>query len=96
MDESFVYILSSGRNGTLYVGATTDIINRIWDHKQGVGSDFTKKYKVIYLVYYEIHPSIVDAYARETRLKKWKRQWKIELIEKANPDWACLYNSLAM
>lgn len=96
MSDAYVYILSSGRNGTLYAGATTDLIKRVWEHKQGVGCKFTNEYKVIYLVYYEIHSNVIEAYAREAKLKKWRRQWKVDLIEKDNPDWLCLYGAIAM
>ena len=89
-----VYILASRRNGTLYVGVTADPIKRIWEHKNDVVGGFTKKYGVHLLVYYELTPNINSAIKREKLLKKWRRKWKIELIEKMNPGWDDLYPSL--
>jgi putative endonuclease len=91
MKQSYVYILASCRNGTLYIGLTSDLIRRIWEHKNKVIPCFTEKYSVTMLVYYEIFSDITLAAAREKRLKEWKRQWKIELIENMNPDWRDLY-----
>jgi putative endonuclease len=87
----FVYILASKRNGTLYIGVTNDLIRRVWEHREGVAVGFTKKYGVTTLVYYEAFEEISAAIQRETRLKKWKRLWKIALIEKDNPRWLDLY-----
>jgi len=89
-----VYILASKRNGTLYVGVTSDPIKRIWEHKNDVVGGFTKKYQVHFLVYYELTPDINSAIKREKQLKKWRRKWKLELIEKKNPNWNDLYQSL--
>jgi putative endonuclease len=89
--ESYVYILASQRNGTLYIGLTSDIIRRVWEHKNKFVSGFTAQYNVNLLVYYEIFSDIQLAAAREKRLKEWKRQWKIDLIQKMNPDWNDLY-----
>ena len=89
-----VYILASKRNGTLYIGVTSDLIKRVWQHKNGVIGGFTKKYKAHYLVWYELHSSMETAIIREKRLKAWKRQWKLELIEKMNPEWNDLYDSI--
>ena len=86
----FVYILASGRNGTLYIGVTNDIHRRMAQHRCGRGSEFVKKYKVIRLVYVEQYESIMDAIAREKQLKNWKRDWKIQLIEQDNSDWGDL------
>jgi len=94
MKQYFVYILSSKRNGTLYVGVTNDLIRRIYEHKNDVNEGFTKEYRVHTLVYYEIYDYIEDALNREKQLKWWKRKWKLELIEKSNPDWKDLYNEL--
>ena len=94
MDNYFVYILASRRNGTLYVGVTNDLIRRIHQHKENLVDGFTRKYNVHTLVYYESCPDIRAAITREKRMKKWRRQWKIELIEKENPEWRDLYNSL--
>ena len=80
-----VYMLASQRNGTLYVGVTSDLVKRIWQHKGGVVEGFTKKYQLKRLVYYEQHENAESAIRREKRLKEWKREWKIALIEKGNP-----------
>ena len=90
----YVYMLASGRNGTLYVGVTNDIARRVWEHREGIVPGFTTKYEVKRLVWYEVHPSIVEAIAREKRLKRWRRAWKIQLIEAANPQWLDLYERL--
>lgn len=90
-----MYILASARNGTLYVGAATNLMKRVWDHKQGVGSKFTSKYDVTMLVYFEPHVTIEDAVYRERQIKRWKRGWKINLIEGSNPDWRDLYDEIA-
>jgi len=90
----FVYILASNRNGTLYIGVTNDLIRRVWEHREGVAVGFTKKYGVTTLVYYEVFEEISAAIQRETRLKKWKRLWKIALIEKDNPRWLDLYETV--
>jgi putative endonuclease len=89
-----VYILASRRNGTLYVGVTSDLIRRVWEHRQGQVEGFTKKYGVHRLVYYELHTSMAEAILREKHLKKWKRAWKVELIEKENPQWRDLWLDL--
>ena len=83
----YVYILASRRNGTLYVGMTDDLGRRIWQHKEGLLPGFTRRYGVKTLVWYEVHASREAAFLRERAIKKWNRQWKIELIEAANPDW---------
>lgn len=90
----FVYILSSRRNGTLYVGVTNDVIRRTWEHKSDLVEGFTKKYGVHILVWFELHENIDVAIAREKRLKRWNRVWKIELIEKNNSGWNDLYDKL--
>jgi putative endonuclease len=87
MKTYFIYILASKRNGTLYVGMTNDLMRRIYEHKSGLIEGFTKKYSVNKLVYLESTDGAKAAIDREKRLKKWKRQWKIELIEKSNPNW---------
>ena len=89
-----VYVLASRRNGTLYIGMTNDLVRRIWEHKSGQVPVFTKRYKVHSLVYYEFHENAESAIVREKQMKEWKRRWKIELIEKANPDWRDLYEEL--
>ena len=87
MRKGYVYILASKPYGTLYIGVTSDLRSRLRQHRIGVASTFTKKYGVTRLVYYEVHELLTSAIQRETSLKRWKRDWKIELIEKANPDW---------
>ncbi len=89
-----VYILASGRNGTLYIGVTSDLEQRIWQHRNSAGSIFTQKYEVNRLVYIELCESMFDAIQREKQLKWWKRSWKLELIESMNPDWRDLWNDL--
>jgi len=89
-----VYILASKRNGTLYIGATSDVVKRIWEHKNNLVKGFTARYSVHQLVWYEIHESMESAIQREKRLKEWKRDWKMELIEKTNPDWQDLYYTI--
>jgi putative endonuclease len=83
-----VYILASKRNGTLYVGVTSDLQQRAWTHKNDLVEGFTKKYGVHSLVYYELHQEMIAAIAREKQIKKWNRAWKLELIEEQNPDWS--------
>jgi putative endonuclease len=85
--RGYVYILASAKNGTLYIGVTSDLSLRVWRHKEGQASQFTRRYGVSKLVWYEEYPTVPQAIQRETSLKRWKRQWKIELIEKMNPDW---------
>ena len=82
-----VYILASKRNGTLYVGVTSDLVKRVWQHRNDVFEGFTKRYGVHMLVYYEMHASMVVAIEREKQLKKWNRAWKLALIEERNPQW---------
>src|SRR6266853_3223040 len=87
MPSGFVYILASKRNATLYLGVTSDISKRVGLHREGRGSAFVKKYGVARLVWDEEHPLYAAAIQRETSLKRWKRAWKIALIEKMNPEW---------
>ena len=94
MKQPCVYLLASSKNGTLFVGMTSDIIKRIREHKSDVVEGFTKKYGVPTLVWYEIHENMESAISREKTIKGWKRQWKLELIEKENPAWTDLYKSL--
>jgi len=94
MNSYYVYILASRKNGTLYVGVTNDLVRRAYDHKSNVIQGFTEKYRVHNLVYYESYTDVRDALTREKRLKKWKRQWKINLIESDNPDWIDLYEQI--
>ena len=87
-------MLASQRNGTLYVGVTSDLVERVWIHKQGREPGFTQRYVVNRLVWYEHHESMAEAIAREKQVKRWKRAWKLELIEKVNPTWRDLYEDL--
>jgi putative endonuclease len=89
-----VYILASDKNGTLYLGVTSDLIKRVWEHKNNVVPGFTNRYGVHDLVWYELHDSMESAIAREKAIKEWKRQWKLELIERMNPEWKDLYPEL--
>jgi putative endonuclease len=89
-----VYILASRRNGTLYIGVTSDLLKRAYEHKQDLVEGFTKRYGVHELVYFEMHEDMIAAITREKQLKKWNRAWKIDLIEQRNPDWRDLYAEL--
>ena len=95
MGQYFVYILASKRNGTLYIGVTNNLLERVNQHKTNLVEGFTKKYAVHNLVYYEAYKDIYDAIAREKHMKKWKRKWKIKLIEKLNPNWEDLFYTLS-
>ncbi len=92
--SAWVYIMASRKNGTLYTGVTTDLLQRVYEHKEDVKPGFTSKYGVKRLVWYENHNNIVEAIIQEKRIKKWRRQWKIQMIEKQNPDWQDLYDDL--
>lgn len=94
--QFFVYILASRRNGTLYVGVTNDLARRVWEHKCKAVPGFTRSYGVDRLVYFERHESILQARDRERALKRWRRAWKIELIERDNPDWRDLAEDLPL
>ena len=94
MGSSYVYILASDKNGTLYVGVTSDLVQRIWEHKNDVVEGFTKRYGVHGLVWYEEHQSIEDAIQREKNIKRWLREWKLDLIEECNPTWRDLYEDI--
>ncbi len=89
-----VYLVASRRNGTWYVGVTSDLIKRVWQHKNQVVPGFTRRYSVHTLVWYEVHETMESAIRREKAIKGWKRAWKIELIEQANPAWHDLYADL--
>jgi putative endonuclease len=94
MKQPAVYIMASSRNGTLYIGVTSDLVARAWQHREHVVDGFTKKHNVDHLVWYELHPTMESAIVREKRMKKWNRQWKIELIESNNPYWNDLWSSI--
>jgi putative endonuclease len=89
-----VYILASKRNGTLYTGVTSNLIKRIWEHINDLVHGFTSKYGIHTLVWYELHSTMQAAIQREKQIKTWKRVWKLELIEKHNPEWSDLYADL--
>ena len=94
MKQPCVYLLASRRYGTLYVGVTANVVRRVWEHRCHVVEGFTKRHHVTRLVWYELHASMGSAIRREKAIKDWKRRWKVELIEKSNPGWADLYESL--
>ncbi len=89
-----VYILASKRNGTLYIGVTSDLRKRVWEHRNDLVDGFTKRYAIHLLVYYELHENMASAIEREKRMKKWNRAWKLELIEKHNPEWRDLWEGI--
>ena len=91
----YVYILASERNGTLYVGVTNDLVRRVWEHRNAQAPGFTKAYGVHALVYFETFDDPANVIAREKVLKRWKRAWKLALIEHENPDWRDLYDEIA-
>ena len=90
----FVYIMSNQKNGTLYIGVTSDLIRRVYQHKNNLVEGFTQKYALHNLVYYESFYSIMDAIAREKQLKNWRREWKVNQIKSMNPDWHDLYDGI--
>lgn len=94
MKTAFVYIMASGKNGTLYIGVTSDLPRRVYQHMHGLTGGFTAKYGVHHLVYYESCESIREAIRREKQMKKWNRSWKIRLIRRFNPEWGDLYSEI--
>ena len=92
--QYYVYIMAKARNSTFYVGMTSDLIGRVWQHKHGVADGFTKKYEIKMLVYYEAHHDVNEAIRREKQIKKWNRPWKMRLVETTNRDWQDLYATL--
>ena len=92
--QFYVYILASKRNGTLYVGVTSDLLKRVWEHKNKDVKGFTEKYGVDKLVYYEVHADVDNAITREKQIKKWNRAWKLRLIEEKNPRWDDLFEKI--
>jgi putative endonuclease len=94
MKEPAVYILANSRQGTLYIGVTADLIQRTWQHREGLVEGFTLKYGLKYLVWYELHENMEGAILREKQLKKWRRVWKIRLIESSNPHWVDLWSAI--
>ena len=95
MKQPCAYILASERNGTLYVGVTSNLVKRVWEHKSDLVGGFTKRYGVHTLVWYEGHETMASAIAREKAIKEWRRAWKLELVEERNPAWRDLYGELA-
>ena len=93
-NQYYIYILANKRNGTLYIGVTSNLVKRAYEHKNNIIDGFTKKYNIHKLVYYEISDDIESAIRREKQLKKWNRKWKMNLIEKNNPEWKDLYFEL--
>jgi putative endonuclease len=87
-------MLASQKNGTLYIGVTSDLAKRVWEHKNNIVEGFTKEYRVHQLVWFELHESMESAILREKRLKEWKRKWKLALIERTNPNWQDLYPTI--
>lgn len=94
MQAGYVYIMASGRNGTLYIGVTTDLTKRVWEHRNGVVPGFTLQYGCKLLVWYAAYDDLQEARLRELQMKKWKRVWKLREIEAMNPDWNDLYPAL--
>lgn len=94
MRNFYVYILCSRRNGTLYTGVTSNLIKRVYEHKNNLADGFTKKYCIHHLVWYEVHQTAENAITREKQIKEWKRAWKLQLVEEANPSWKDLYEEI--
>ncbi len=94
MRFGYVYILASKPYGTLYIGVTNNLSRRIYEHRDGIASAFTRRYNVKRLVWYEEYRTVAEAIQRETSLKRWKRDWKIDLVNKTNPEWRDLYETL--
>jgi putative endonuclease len=92
--QPVLYILASKRNGTLYTGVTSNLVKRIWEHRNNQLEGFTKKYQIHMLVYYEVHEDMYEAIVREKQIKQWNRKWKLDLIEKMNPQWQDLWNEI--
>jgi len=94
MGNFYVYILSSKRNGTLYIGVTANLLKRVYEHKHNLADGFSKKYGIHNLVWYETHKTPEAAITREKQIKAWKRSWKLQLIETSNPEWKDLYENI--
>jgi putative endonuclease len=91
----YVYILASRKHGTLYIGLTNDLVHRVYQHKTHAARGFTSRYGIHLLVWFECYDDVLNAIAREKELKKWRREWKINLIERSNPEWVDLYAGIA-
>lgn len=94
MKQPCVYIMASKRNGTLYIGVTSNLVQRVWQHKNNLLEGFTNRYGIHILVWYEVHETMQSAIAKEKMVKNWKRVWKLALIEKNNPEWQDLYQNI--
>jgi len=94
MKSPAIYILASQRNGTLYIGVTSNLVQRVWQHREGLAEGFTKQYSVKTLVWYELHETMESAIGREKAMKKWLRKWKLTTIEKTNPNWSDLWSEI--
>ena len=94
MKQPAVYILTTGKRGTLYIGVTGNLVVRIWQHREHVAAGFTTRYNVTMLVWYELHATMESAITREKQLKKWNREWKLRLIQDANPEWRDLWEEI--
>jgi putative endonuclease len=92
--RGYVYILANRAYGTLYVGVTSDLARRVWEHREHLVAGFTAKHRIHHLVWYELHDSIEAAITREKQIKEWHRAWKINLIQEMNPEWRDLYDDL--
>ncbi len=92
--QFYVYILASKRNGTVYAGVTSDLVKRVWEHKNKLVEGFAEKYGVDKLVFYEVHTDVENAIRREKQIKKWNRSWKLRLIEERNPEWKDLFDEI--
>ncbi|MHC1743068.1 MAG: GIY-YIG nuclease family protein [Syntrophobacteraceae bacterium] len=90
--QFYVYVMASKRNGTLYIGVTSNLVQRVWQHKEDAVEGFTSQYGIKLLVYFEAHPTAESAITREKQMKKWRRVWKVGLIEEKNPEWNDLYS----
>jgi putative endonuclease len=94
MHSSYVYIITNKKDGVLYIGVTSDLVKRIYEHKNGIFDGFSKKYNLDTLVYFEVYEGVHEAITREKQVKEWNRDWKVKLIEENNPDWNDLYLDL--
>jgi putative endonuclease len=94
MKNFYVYIFCSKQNGTLYTGVTSNLVKRVYEHKNNLADGFTRKYSVHLLIWYEVHQTAESAITREKQIKTWKRSWKLKLIEEHNPEWNDLYESI--
>ncbi len=94
MKQPAVYILATGKRGTLYIGVTSNLVARTWQHREHVVEGFTKRYDVTQLVWFELHGTMDSAIAREKQLKKWNREWKLRLVSESNPEWKDLWDDI--